>query len=116
MPKTNAYPVETAQFLWWEQSHPVHGQMYVTPYNQIPAVKTEVVTHPWLEHPVMAAFVEQLKTSKPMTVYPELNQFYDECMAAPLIAAFTGQKPVEDAVNEMLACGEPIIREAQAER
>lgn len=116
VPKTNKFPTETVEYLWYQQSDPKHGQMFVTPYNQLPAVKEEIVTHPWMKEPVMATFVEQLKTAKPMTVYPEINQFYDECMAAPLIAAFTGKKTVETAVDEMLSCGAPIVREAQAER
>ncbi|MCS7222149.1 MAG: extracellular solute-binding protein [Anaerolineae bacterium] len=115
-PKTNKHFTEAAEFLWWKISHPKHGQMYITPYNQLPAVKKEVVTHPWLDHPVLAAFQEQLKTTKPMTVYPEILQIIDECNPPLLINAFTGKITAEQAVEESYKCAEPIIREAQASR
>ena len=116
IPKSNKHFNEMAEYLWWHISHPKHGQMYVTPYKQLPAVKKEVVTHPWLDHPALATFQEQLKTTKPMTVYPEVLQIIDECNPSLLINAFTGKITAEQAVEESYKCAEPIIREAQANR
>jgi multiple sugar transport system substrate-binding protein len=116
VPKTNKFLDETVKFLWWQQSHPKHGQMFVFPYNQLPAIKKEVVTHPWLDQPILAAFQEQLKTTKPMSVYPEVLQIIDVCNPDLLINAFLGKITPEQAAEQSYKCAEPIVREAQASR
>ncbi len=116
IPKTNKELEETVKFLLWQVTDPKHGQMWVIPYNQMPAVKKEVVTHPYLETPTYAAFMKQIETAKPFSMYPEVTYLVDNVYAAYILDVLAGKKTPEKAIDEMYKLSDPIIREAQANR
>jgi ABC-type glycerol-3-phosphate transport system substrate-binding protein len=119
--KTNKFVEETVKFLLYQVTDPKHGQMWVIPYNQMPAVKKEVVSHPYLETPTYAAFMKQVETSIPFSMYPEVTYLVDNVYPGYILDALNVNKTKADAdvmkiMDEMYTLSAPIIQEAQSNR
>jgi ABC-type glycerol-3-phosphate transport system substrate-binding protein len=111
LPKTNKYPSETVDWLWFMISHPTYGTLYLRHGRQL--LCTKVVTHPWLEHPAWAAFMKQLETTKPLLSDPESYSALEECLPARLIKAWLGEAPIEQMLQEAYDCAKPLVEEAK---
>jgi ABC-type glycerol-3-phosphate transport system substrate-binding protein len=113
-PKTNPEFEETVKYLWYEISDPTAGQMWVTPYNQLPVVTG--MKHPWLDTDIYKAFMKQLETTKPFPTYPEISQLVNNDWISPVLDALSGKLTPAQAVDKMYTIGDPIVKEFQALR
>ncbi len=113
-PMTNQEFEETVKFLYYEVSDPTAGQMWVTPYNQLPVIQG--IKHPWLDTDIYKAFLTQLSTTKPFPTYPEIGQLVNNDWVGPVLDALSGKQTPAAAVDQMYALGDPVIKEFQALR
>jgi len=112
--KTSKNFEETAKYAFFEVNDPTAGQMWVTPYNQLPVIKS--IKHPWLETPAYDAFLTQINTTKPFSMYPEIAQLKDNEWVSPTLDALSGKLKPEEAVQKMYDLGNPVCAEYQALR
>jgi ABC-type glycerol-3-phosphate transport system substrate-binding protein len=114
-PKTaQNYFDEVASYCFYEVSDPVAGQMWVTPYNQIPVIPA--IKHPWLDTPAYQGFIQQLAFTKPFPVWPEIVELVNNEWVSPILDALSGKAKPDAAVQRMLDLGNPVVAEYQALR
>jgi hypothetical protein len=113
-PKTTKHWEDVASYSFFEVSDPTAGQMWVTPYNQLPVIPA--IKHPWLDTPAYQGFIAQLNTTKPFPVYPEIVQLVNNDWVSPILDALSGRLKPADAVQKMYDLGNPVIAEYQALR
>jgi len=112
MPKEiNEYPAESVKFLaYWLDSEEYLDQVLRT-MHQIPVMDKP---HPWLEHPALKPYVEQLAVCKPLSYSPAFLQVSDQCLTPKAIEAKLGKMSAAKALQDAYDCGLPIMAEEGA--
>lgn len=105
----NQYPLESVKFLWYILSHETYGTTYLRIGKQIPC--TKAVSHAWLDHPALKAYVDQLATTKPLIFSPAMMQITDQCLNPRTMDAWLGKADIQEALDTAMQCAQPIIAE-----
>jgi len=109
MPKEiNKYPAESVKFMSYLLRSDEYMDHVLRVMRQLPVMNKP---HPWLVHPVLKAYVDQLGTCKPLSYSPAFLQISDQCLTPKVIESKLGKLDAKKALQDAYDCGLPIVAE-----